>query len=435
MNIGIIGAGYVGLVTGACFAHLGNKVFCVDNDEGKIKTLLKGQIPIYEPGLPEMLARLRKKGRITFSTDIASIAKKCKVIFICVGTPPRVDGSADLSAVEIVARTIAKNLKHYVVIVEKSTVPVETGERVRQVIELEKPRKVSFDVASNPEFLKEGTAIEDFLNPDRVVIGVSSEKAKKVLSDLYKPLKAPIMVTDIKSAELIKHASNSFLATKIAYANALSRICDRIGADVSKVTEGMGMDKRIGSAFLKAGIGSGGFCLPKDLDAFYHISRRIGYDFKMLQAVKEINDTQKDVVIQKLEEELWNLNGKTIAVLGLAFKPNTDDIRFAPSLDIIKSLLAFGVNIRTYDPIAAEKTKSEMGTKGIYYAKNAYDAVHNAHGLILATEWNEFKKLDFKKIKKTMALPIIIDGRNLWKPEDLQKLGFRYRSIGRDRLS
>lgn len=430
-NVGVIGGGYVGLTTAACMAKLGYQVSCADNDASKIAALKRGEIPIYEPGLPELMKEAKKKNAITYTDSIKETVQKCEVIFICVGTPPRVDGSADLSAIETVAREIARNLSHYTLIVEKSTVPVATGERVAKIIETDNVNNMPFDVASNPEFLREGTAIEDFFNPDRIVIGVNSKRAEETLRELYRPIKGPMVVTDIKSAELIKHASNSFLATKIAYANALSRICDLVGADVMKVTEGLGMDKRIGKAFLNPGPGVGGFCLPKDLDAFYQISKRSGFDFKLLQAVKEINEGQKDVIIQKLEEELWNLEGKTIAILGLSFKPETDDLRFAPALDIIKKLEQRNVKVRAYDPQSMEKAKLLFKDSKVTLTKDAYECLQGAHGAILVTDWKEFKTLDFKRIKKEMALPVMVDGRNFLNAEELRALGFRYRGIGR----
>lgn len=431
-NVGIIGCGYVGLVTGACFAEMGHRVLLTDNDKSKIQLLNKGNVPIYEPGLPELLAKAKKAKKISYTSNLLDLMNQCEAIFICVGTPPRVDGSADLSAVESVAREMAKNLKHYTLIVEKSTVPVTTGERVASIMQTENKKAIPFDVASNPEFLREGTAVYDFFHPDRIVVGVSSKKAQQLLRNLYQSIKAPFIVTDIKSAELIKHASNSFLATKIAYANALSRICDLVGADVKQVIEGIGLDKRIGKQFLNPGM-VGGFCLPKDLDAFYQISKRSGYDFKLLQAVKEIHDEQKNAVVAKIEEELWNLSGKTVAILGLAFKPNTDDMRFAPSLDLIAKLQSFGCNIRAYDPASMDKAKLSLnGSSRVTFVKDAYSCVAGAHALILVTEWDEFGKLDFQKVKKLMAIPVIIDARNFWEPQKLKDLGFRYRGLGRN---
>lgn len=330
MNICIIGTGYVGLVTGACFADIGNRVFCVDRDQKKIESLKKGLLTIYEPGLEEIVKRNIKKENLSFSSSIKDSVKKCEVIFICVGTPPRENGEADLSALENVSQEIAKSLDSYKLIVEKSTVPVETGEWVKRTVNRFRSQKAKFDIASNPEFLREGSAIQDFMHPDRIVIGVETDTAKKILSDLYKPLKAPIVVTDIKGAEIIKHASNSFLAIKISFINAISVICEKTGADIKGVAEGIGLDKRIGKGFLSAGAGFGGSCFPKDLSAFIHITEKLGYKFDLLREVERINEAQKDFIIHKISKSIWNITGKTIAVWGLSFKPNTDDIRNAP---------------------------------------------------------------------------------------------------------
>ena len=433
-RVGIVGAGYVGLVSGACFAKLGHTVICADNDKEKIETLKKGKIPIYEPGLEEAIAQARSKNKaaLTFTTDITQLTKSCEAIFICVGTPPNDDGSADLSAIENVTKEIARNLQHYTLIIEKSTVPVATGERIAEVVKFENKKGIAFDVASNPEFLREGTALHDFFNPDRIVFGAETPRAEKLLRELYHGIEAPIIITDIKSAELIKHASNSFLATKIAFANALSRICDIVGADVVKVTQGMGYDKRIGPAFLQAGAGVGGFCLPKDIDAFYHISKYCGYDFRLLKEVKQINEAQKGVIVQKLEEELWNLRDKTIAILGLSFKPDTDDLRFAPSLDIIKILTAKGAKVKAFDPVSMPKARAILDGTKVTLAKDTKDCLKGAHAVILMTEWNDFKKIDFAAAKKTMAGVVIIDGRNCLDAGKLKTLGFRYRGIGRN---
>ncbi|MCG3175557.1 MAG: UDP-glucose 6-dehydrogenase TuaD [Candidatus Omnitrophica bacterium] len=429
MKISVIGSGYVGLVTGACFASLGNEVVCVDNDPAKIKTLKSGGIPIYEPGLEELVKDAVKKKRLSFTTDIASATKKSEVVFIAVGTPPRPNGEADLSFVEDVAQKIAKNLGGYTVIVEKSTVPVQTGHKIKDTVKHYARKGAQFDVASNPEFLREGTAIQDFMHPDRVVLGVESDKAKKVLSELYKPLNGPIVITDIKSAEIIKHASNSFLATKISFINAISNICEAAGADVEQVALGMGLDKRIGKSFLNAGIGFGGFCFPKDLSAFIRIAEKLGYDFELLKAVERINEGQKSLYLKKVEEALWNVNGKTLAVLGLAFKPNTDDMRFAPSIDIITSLQAQGAKIRAYDPHAMERAKDCL--KDVTYAKDAYTCAKGADALLVLTEWNEFKELDLVKLKKLLKQPVVLDGRNIYDPAKMKRLGYRYASIGR----
>lgn len=430
MKICIIGAGYVGLVSGACFADLGNDVICVDNDPKKIKSLKAGIIPIYEPGLEEVIKRNEKEGRLLFSSNIKEGVRKCEIIFIAVGTPSRDNGEADLSFVENVSREIAVSMPSYRLIVEKSTVPVNTGEWVEHTIKVFNKRNIKFDVASNPEFLREGSAIKDFMNPDRVVLGVKSEKAKDILVELYKPLKAPIVVTDIKSAEIIKHASNSFLATKISFINAISGLCDKVGADIVEVSRGIGLDRRIGKEFLNAGIGFGGSCFPKDLSAFIRIAEKVGYDFGMLKEVQRVNEYQKKLLIKKIESLLWNLPKKTIGVLGLSFKPDTDDIRQAPVLDIIEQLRREGAHIKAYDPQAMDKAMKVL-PKEVKFCDDAYEVAKNSDCLLLATEWNEFKELDFKRIKALMRQPILIDGRNIYDPAEMKKLGFTYVGIGR----
>lgn len=430
MNICIVGSGYVGLVTGACFADLGNKVICVDNDAAKIAKLRKGIMPIYEPGLDEMVKRNKKEDRLSFTRDLRSAVKRSEVIFIAVGTPPRDNGEADLSFIEHVSKEIARAMPSYRLIVEKSTVPVNTGEWVEQTIRTFNNRGVKFDVASNPEFLREGSAIEDFLHPDRVVIGVKSKRARGILTQLYKPLKSPIVVTDIKAAELIKHASNSFLAMKISFINSISTLCDRLGTDVAEVAKGIGMDKRIGEKFLNAGIGFGGFCFPKDLAAFIRISDKCGYNFGILKEVERVNDEQKLNAVKKIEGLIWNLSNKTVSVLGLSFKPDTDDIRYAPALDIISMLKKEGVKIKVYDPIAMQKSRLALGSS-VKFCKDPYEAAKDSDCLFVATEWNEFKRLDFKKLKKLMRQPVIVDGRNIYDPEDVKSFGFRYVGIGR----
>lgn len=436
MNISIIGSGYVGLVTGACFSELGNKVLCADNDAKKVAQLKKGIIPIYEPGLEELIAANVRKKRLKFSSNIKEAVTASEVIFLAVGTPSLGNGEADLTGIENVARNIAENMTAYKLVVEKSTVPVETGNWVKHTIQTYlacrqtgKKRKIKFDVASNPEFLKEGHAINDFMHPDRVVIGVESEKAKSILTDLYKPLNAPIVVTDIKSAELIKHASNSFLATKISFINAISQICDKVGADVVEVALGMGLDKRIGKSFLNAGIGYGGSCFPKDLDAFITISEKLGYDFELLRAVKDINEEQKRNLITKIKDKLWILKEKTIAILGISFKPNTDDIRNAPSIDIIRALESEGARIKAYDPSCMDKAKPVL--PNVKFCRDAYEASRDSDCLLLITEWDEFKELDFAKIKKLLKRPLVIDGRNIYDIQTMKKMGFTYVGIGR----
>ena len=429
MNISIIGSGYVGLVTGACFAELGNKVICADNDELKIAGLKKGISPIFEPGLEELIANNVKAKRLTFTARIKDAVKSSEIIFIAVGTPPLENGEADLTGIENVARNIALNMPGYRLIVEKSTVPVETGEWVRRTISTYVKANIKFDVASNPEFLREGSAISDFMHPDRIVIGVESKKARELLENLYRPLNAPIVVTNIKSAELIKHASNAFLATKISFINAISQICDKVGADVEEVAQGMGLDKRIGRSFLNAGVGYGGSCFPKDLDAFIHISDKIGYDFRLLKAVKGINEEQKKFILKKLKSVLWIIKDKTIGVLGLSFKPDTDDIRNAPSMDLINVLQSEGAKIRVYDPQAIPKAKAVLS--GVKFCGDSYEACKGADCLLVITEWNEFKELDFSKVKKLLKRPLVVDGRNMYDAQSLEKLGFTYVGIGR----
>ena len=418
MNISIIGSGYVGLVTGSCLAELGNKVTCADSNNKKIAGLKKGIIPIYEPGLEELVANNVKRKRLSFTSSIKEAVRGTEVIFIAVGTPPLDNGEADLTGIENVARNIAVNLPAgrqgmtgYRLIVEKSTVPVETGEWVKRTISTYIKRKVKFDVASNPEFLREGSAINDFMHPDRIVIGVESKKARDILVNLYKPLNAPLVVTNIKSAELIKHASNAFLATKISFINAISRICDRVGADVEEVAKGMGLDKRIGRYFLNAGLGYGGSCFPKDLDAFITICEKLGYNFELLKSVKEINEGQKSFILKKLKDSLWIIKDKTISVLGLSFKPDTDDIRNAPSLDIIKALQEEGARVKVYDPQAMKKAKEVL--EKVKFCKDPYEACKGSDCLLIVTEWNEFKELDFVKAKRLLKRPLIIDGRNI----------------------
>jgi UDPglucose 6-dehydrogenase len=433
-DICVIGAGYVGLVSGACLAEIGHRVVCVDSDPRKIAMLEKGVMPIYEDGLERVVRRNVKAKRLFFSGSIKDGmhhgGRRAEAVFIAVGTPPREDGSADLSAIETVAEEIAHNMSGYTVIVEKSTVPVETCEWINKTVLRHNKRHLPFDVASNPEFLREGTAVGDFLKPDRVVLGCPTPQCEAVMRRIYKPMKgAAVLVTDVKSAELIKHASNSFLAAKISFINAVANVCEKTGADVEMVAKGMGMDKRIGMSFLKAGIGFGGFCFPKDLEAFYWLSHRKGYDFELLKAVKNINENAKAWVVRKVQDELWNLEGKTIAMLGLAFKPETDDMRFAPSIDIIAEFAKLGAKVRAYDPVSQENAKKVI--KGIYFAGDAYDCVSGADCVCLITEWAQFAKLDMKKVLALLKHPIMIDGRNLYVPAKMRQLGFTYKSVGR----
>ncbi|MEO0073061.1 MAG: UDP-glucose/GDP-mannose dehydrogenase family protein, partial [candidate division WOR-3 bacterium] len=392
MKIAVIGAGYVGLTSGACLAKIGHEVVCVDNDTAKIALLEQGGIPIYEPGLADIIKQARRAGHLHFTCDIREAVSKCSVCFIAVGTPPRENGEPDLTHVEHVARHIGESMRDYTVVVEKSTVPVQTGKWIRTTIERYNRNATPFDVASNPEFLREGSAVADFLKPDRIVIGVETERARDVLLEVYRPLNAPVIVTDIASAELIKHASNAFLSMKISFANALAIICEACGADIKMVTKGVGMDSRIGTAFLNAGIGYGGFCFPKDLAAFIAISRELGYDFALLREVQRINEEMKHRFIRKIKALLWNLRDKNIGVLGLAFKPNTDDMRFAPSIDIIGQLVAEGARVRAYDPKAMNKARQVI--KGIEFCKRAEDVADGADLLAILTDWPEFLELD-----------------------------------------
>lgn len=434
VNICVIGAGYVGLVSGACFAEIGHRVVCVDNDPKKIEMLAKGAMPIYEDGLERLVKKNVKAGRLRFSNSIKEgmfhEGLRAEAVFIAVGTPPRDDGSADLSAIEKVSEEIANNMTGYTVIVEKSTVPVETCDWISKTIKRHNKNSIPFDVASNPEFLREGTAVGDFLNPDRVVAGVPTKEAEAVLKRIYKPMKgAEVLFTSVKSAELIKHASNSFLSTKISFINAVANVCEKTGADIEDVAKGMSLDRRIGPSFLKAGIGFGGFCFPKDLEAFYWLSKRKGYDFELLKTVKDINEGQKLWLVKKAEEELWNLEGKTVAMLGLAFKPETDDMRFAPSIDVARGFLKRGAKVRGYDPVSQENARRVI--KDIYFAKDAYDCVKGADCVCLVTEWKEFAALDMKKVLEAVKHPILIDGRNLFDPAAMRKMGFTYTSVGR----
>ncbi|MBI2655804.1 UDP-glucose/GDP-mannose dehydrogenase family protein [Candidatus Woesearchaeota archaeon] len=429
MKISVIGVGYVGLATAAVLAELGNDVIAADIDKKKIEGLNSGIMPIFEPGLRELVARNIRENRLRFTHDNREVIRHGEIIFICVGTPPKENWETELKYVKNVAMEIAHHMDSYKVIVHKSTVPVETGDNVRKVIRDNIKKSVDFDVVSNPEFLREGSAIKDTLEPDRVVIGSDSQRAIDMMKKLYDPLKAPLIITDIRSAELIKHASNAFLATKISFINSVARICDMSGADVEKIAEGMGHDKRIGKEFLNAGIGYGGSCFPKDSQAFIKIAESYGYDYKLLKATNEINEEQKEYFVKKIKDALNNLNDKRIGVLGLSFKPNTDDMRFAPSIYIINELQKGGAKIKAYDPEAMEKAKQVFNS--IEYCRDPYEAAKDADALIILTEWSEFRELDMEKIKKMMNHSLIIDGRNIYNPENMKKLGFHYISIGR----
>src|SRR5580704_17098617 len=424
MKIAIIGSGYVGLVTGACFAQVGHEVICVDNDERKVKALNNGRIPIYEPGLEQLVLRNVAAHRLQFTGSIEYGVDNSEVIFIAVPTPPRGDGSVDLTYIEQVAREIATVLKEYRVIVDKSTVPVKTGEKVADTIRRYNKVNVDFDVVSNPEFLREGCAVTDLMEPDRIVIGSNSERALAIMAKVYEPFLAPMMLTDVNSAELIKHAANSFLALKISYINALSGICEATGADIEKVAEGIGADKRIGRSFLNAGLGYGGSCFPKDVAAFIAISEQLGLPFLLLKEVQRVNQTQRERFVKKIRDTLWVLKDKRIAVWGLTFKPDTDDVRSSVAIDLVNHLLKEGAIVQVYDPKGLEKAAELNLCKGAILSKSAIEAAANAEALVLATEWNEFQNIDFVQVRKVMHTPIIFDGRNLFDPRTMNELGF-----------
>ena len=429
MKLTIIGTGYVGLVTGACFAEVGHHVICVDRDEAKIKMLQSGGMPIYEPGLDELVKKHTAAGRLSFTSSTAEGVEKSDVIFIAVPTPPQADGSVDLSFIEAVAREIAASMTSYKIIVDKSTVPVKTGDQVAETIKRYCKAKVEFDVASNPEFLREGFAVEDLMRPDRIVIGVRSQRPVQTMKEIYTPFDAPIIVTDINSAELIKHAANSFLALKISYINAISIICEATGANVQEVANGMGMDARIGRRFLDASLGFGGSCFPKDLSAFIKISEQLGYNFGLLQEVQRINAGQMDRFVKKIQDTLWVLKGKKIGVLGLAFKQNTDDIRLSPAIELCQRLQKEGAALRVHDPKAMEKAKAVL--QNVTYIDDMNDVAEGCDALVIATEWPEFKKLDLEHARKALTHPILFDGRNLFNVQEMESLGFIYKSIGR----
>lgn len=430
MKLTIIGSGYVGLTTGACFAQVGHHVMCVDNNQEKIDKLLGGEIPIYEPGLEEVVKENVNAGRLKFTASTAEGVAFGDVIFIAVPTPPQPDGSVDLRFIEKVAREIASVLTDYKVIVDKSTVPVKTGEKVTETIKRYAPN-VEFDVVSNPEFLREGCAVEDLMNPDRIVIGVNSDRALALMQKVYEPFVAPVLVTDINSAELIKHAANSFLALKISYINAVSAICEATGADVEKVAEGIGMDKRIGRQFLNAGIGYGGSCFPKDIAAFIAISDQLGVPFNLLKEVEKINRDQLQRFVKMIRQSLWVLGEKKIAVWGLAFKNNTDDIRCSVAINLVEALVNEGAQVTAYDPKGMDNAKALPLAQKIKFADTALDAVDGAEALIIATEWPEFRHQDFTAVKQRMIAPLVFDGRNLLDPATMKDLGFTYRGIGR----
>ncbi|MFZ0827548.1 MAG: UDP-glucose/GDP-mannose dehydrogenase family protein [Verrucomicrobiia bacterium] len=429
MKLTLIGTGYVGLVTGTCFAEVGHQVLCVDNDAAKVKLLRSGGIPIYEPGLEELVKKNVAAGRLAFTDSTAEGVQKSDVIFIAVPTPPQIDGSVDLSFIERVARDIAAAMTSYKIVVDKSTVPVKTGEKVSETIKRYCPAKVEFDVVSNPEFLREGFAVGDLMKPDRVVIGVRSQRPVAAMQEVYAPFNAPIVITDINSAELIKHASNSFLALKISYINAIAAICEATGANVQEVAAGMGLDERIGRRFLNAGIGFGGSCFPKDLSAFIKIAEQNGYDFRLLKEVQRINADQMERFAKKITDTLWVLKDKTIGVLGLAFKQNTDDVRMSPAIDLCQRLQKEGATLRVHDPKAMDKARAVLA--GVTYVDDMNAVADGCDALVVATEWDEFKQLDLERARKSLTHPILFDGRNLFDPAEMERLGWIYKSVGR----
>ena len=433
MHIGIIGTGYVGLVTGVCFAEFGVYATCIDKDEKKIRALKKGEVPFYEPGLEALVKKNIKNGRLRFSTKIQDAVDTSLVIFIAVGTPPRGDGSADMRYVEQVADEIAQNINGYKVIVTKSTVPVGTGARLTKIISKKLKEQVDFDIVSNPEFLREGAAIEDFMRPNRVVIGAKSQQAVAIMKDLYRPLyliETPFVITNIETAELIKYASNAFLAVKISFINELSNLCDRVGADVHMVAKGMGLDHRIGAKFLHPGPGYGGSCFPKDTRALLTIAANNKMELEIVKSAVEANEKQKSIMVDKIKKGIGDIKGRTIAVLGLSFKPNTNDMREAPSISIIDNLLKEKARIKAFDPIAMDDAKNIFHAR-IKYAKGPYDCVKGADAVIILTEWNEFRNLELLKIKTLMKTPNFFDLRNIYEPEKMKRLGFNYFCVGR----
>lgn len=436
MKVAIIGSGYVGLTTGTCLADLGHDIVCVDNDQAKLSQLKAGKSPIFEPGLEEMIKRNMKSGRLVFTDNIKTAVQQSEIIFVCVNTPPKPDGQADLRYVEAVSREIAEHINgEYKVIVDKSTVPVKTAEKVKEIIMKYSQDKTKFDVVSNPEFLREGSAVQDTLEPDRIVLGVDSEQAKAKMLELYQPIidatNVPVKITSIRSAELIKHAANTFLATKISFANLVAETCEKVGADALEVLEAVGLDERIGKQFLKPGIGFGGSCFPKDIAAYKKTLESLGVNNSLIKAVEDINLQARQRFTSNIEKELATLTSKKIAVLGLAFKPNTDDIRNSPAVEIIKTLAKSGAKITVYDPVAMENVKKDHPDLLVKYAASALEAVQGSEILILCTEWDEFKNLDLAEVKQKMATPIIFDGRNAFSKELAEKLGFKYHGVGR----
>ena len=448
MKLAVIGCGYVGLVSGSCLAEAGHEVVATDNDSARIATLQAGKIPIYEPHLEKVLESVVREGRLRFVANGGEAVREADVVFICVGTPPTESGEADLSAIENVARMIAKESSTPKLVIEKSTVPAQTGEQLKRALEVYATNPgAKFRVASNPEFLREGTAVEDFFHPDRIVIGVEEKESEQQLRELYRPIlegryRCPVhqpncppaatpdfVVTTIASAELIKHASNSFLGLKISYANVLADLCERLGGNVEEVTRAVGLDPRIGGQFLKAGLGFGGFCLPKDIQAFIKLADTAGVDFGLLKEAERVNRQRVDRLLEKVKKALWVMKGKQIAVLGIAFKPNTDDIRLAPAIEVIRRLLAEGAEVRATDPEAMERARAVF--PNLSYTADPYEVARGADALLVLTEWEQFRRLDWKRVRKEMARPLVIDGRNMLRPAEMRALGFEYMSFGR----
>jgi UDPglucose 6-dehydrogenase len=433
MNICVIGAGYAGLVTAACFAEFGLRVTCVDKDKDRVLSLRSGRIPFFEPGLEEMIPRNVGQGRLSFSADLREGISSALVIFICVGTPPRQDGSVDLEAMEEVARQIGEALNGYKLIVTKSTVPVGTTRRVEEIIREQSSGAFQFEVASNPEFLREGAAIEDFMRPNRVVIGAESDQARAILKDLYSPLyllETPIVITDIQTSEMIKYACNAFLAMKISFINEIANLCEKVGADVHQVARAMGLDRRIGPKFLHPGPGFGGSCFPKDTRAFAHFARQAGEELGLVEAVIRINQQQRERMVKKVEKALNGVDGKTVALLGLTYKPNTDDVREAPAVSILKALLSLGGRVRAYDPAGMDNA-SQILEGSVTFCKSAYDAAKDSDALVIATEWNEFRNLDFERLKGLLRNSVLLDLKNVYDPERIRQIGFVYVGVGR----
>ncbi|MBM7622960.1 nucleotide sugar dehydrogenase [Sporohalobacter salinus] len=434
MKLSVFGTGYVGLVSGACFAELGHEVICVDIDEEKIEGLRNGVMPIYEDGLKEIVDRNYANGNLKFTTSLAEGVEESDILFIAVGTPSDDNGGADLSAVEAVVESISENINDYKIVVNKSTVPVGTGDWVEEMIEENKEAEYDFDVVSCPEFLREGTAVQDTMNPDRIVIGTDSEEAAETMDELHQGFEAPILHTDRYSAEIIKYAANAFLATKISFINEIANICERAGGNVQEVAKGIGSDHRISDKFLRAGVGFGGACFPKDTKAIVSTATEYGYDFKIVDSTVEVNEAQKETMVNKLKQEISDLTGKSIAVLGLAFKPNTDDMREAPSRTVVKQLLDAGAEVKAYDPVAMEEAKNIFGDS-IEYCENEYDTIKNSEAVILVTEWDEFQELNLDKVKELLTNPIFIDGRNCYELEEMKEKGFTYYSVGREAIN